>query len=582
MKKNYITLVIMLLIMPYTNLHAETGFGGVEQLFNPAFSPVQNSMGNKNQATNRTEQPKSEEIVPDVDISSPQRKDYIKNSESNVFGANLFTGAFARKGATQFNPNYAIAVGDKIHARFWGAYEYDSLITVDPKGNIYLPHVGPVKVLGVRNKDLQKVVLSEVSKVFRANVNSYASLATAQPVRVFVSGFVNRPGLYSGTSMDSILHYLDQAGGIDTERGSFLNVQIKRGKKIRSTANLYDFLFKGIIPLVQLSDGDVIFVTPRQKTVEVSGLAENAKLFEFDSSSRNLARISQLAKPMAKATHVRVIRNSGTVHNVEYYPLKDISTVNLDNGDEIVFTADKRPATITVRVEGELISEHEYVLPYGARMGVLLTKMRLSKQADASAIQLFRESVKDRHQEMLKTSLKKLESSVLTVRAGTNEESQLRKNDAELLLQWIERAKEIEATGQVVITQADKIEDILLENGDIVNVPAVDNLVFVGGGVLFPNTFAINQEQAVEDYINMAGGYSQDEDLARIIISHRDGSFEDIDEGSWFGSLSDADIRSGDKILVLQKHDPKMRQIFKEVTQMIYQVALAAGVALRF
>ena len=33
---------------------------------------------------------------------------------------------------------------------------------------------------------------------------------------------MNRPGLYNGTSMDSLLHYLDQAGGIDAERGSFL------------------------------------------------------------------------------------------------------------------------------------------------------------------------------------------------------------------------------------------------------------------------------------------------------------------------------------------------------------------------
>ena len=42
----------------------------------------------------------------------------------------------------------------------------------------------------------------------------YASLAAAQPVRIFVSGFVRRPGLYGGTSLASLLHYLDQAGGV--------------------------------------------------------------------------------------------------------------------------------------------------------------------------------------------------------------------------------------------------------------------------------------------------------------------------------------------------------------------------------
>jgi protein involved in polysaccharide export with SLBB domain len=57
-------------------------------------------------------------------------------------------------------------------------------------------------------------------------------------VGVFVSGYVHRPGLYNGTSMDSLLHYLDQAGGIDPERGSFLVVQVKRGSQVRAVVNL--------------------------------------------------------------------------------------------------------------------------------------------------------------------------------------------------------------------------------------------------------------------------------------------------------------------------------------------------------
>ena len=196
--------------------------------------------------------------VAEIPPLSPQRLDYSANLNSDVFGANLFTGAFARQGATQFNPDYAVAAGDNIHVRLWGAFEYDASLTVDPKGNIFLPHVGPVQVLGVRNQDLQGLVESAIGKVFRANVYGYASLAAAQPVRIFVGGFVHRPGLYSGTSMDSLLHYLDQAGGIDPERGSFLNVQVKRGSQIRATVSLYDFLLEGRMPLTQLGDGDVI------------------------------------------------------------------------------------------------------------------------------------------------------------------------------------------------------------------------------------------------------------------------------------------------------------------------------------
>lgn len=264
---------------------------------------------------------------------------------SDVFGANLFTGAFARQGATQFNPDYMVAIGDRIQVRLWGGFTFDSVLVVDPQGNVFLPQVGPVRVLGVRNQDLQQVVDSAMRQVFRANVFSYASLAEAQPVRIFVGGFVLRPGLYNGTSMDSLLYYLDQAGGIDPERGSFLQVQVKRGLQVRSEVNLYDFLLHGQMPQVQLGDGDVIFVAPRRNVIKVSGLVDNAKRFEFSSDRLTVAELSQLAKPLARATHVRVVRNTGTIRNTEYYPLEKTEAVALANGDELEFTADKKTGT---------------------------------------------------------------------------------------------------------------------------------------------------------------------------------------------------------------------------------------------
>jgi protein involved in polysaccharide export with SLBB domain len=202
-------------------------------------------------------------------------------------------------------------------------------------------------MLGVKNQDIQRVVDSAVATIFKSSVYSYASLAAAQPVRVFVSGFVNRPGMYAGTSMDSLLHYLDQAGGIDTERGSFLNVQVKRGQQIRATVNLYDFLLQGTTPAVQLADGDVILVSTRQNTLMVTGLAENPKRFEFSTATKTLADIMPMAKPRAQATHARITRNTGTKKSVEYYPLGESASVVLANGDESgIHRRQKSPAPL--------------------------------------------------------------------------------------------------------------------------------------------------------------------------------------------------------------------------------------------
>lgn len=520
--------------------------------------------------------------APDVRTQPPQLFDYSANVDSDVFGSQLFTGAFARQGATQFNPDYIVTVGDKVQVRLWGAFEFDQVLLVDPKGNIFIPHAGPVQVMGVRNQELQRIVESAVARTFRNNVSSYASLAAAQPVRVFVGGFVNRPGLYSGTSMDSLLHYLDQAGGVDTQRGSFLQIEVKRGMQVRSTVNLYDFLLNGSMPLIQLSDGDVIFVAPRKQTVKVSGLVANAKQFEFGDNTLTVANLARMAKPQPMATHVRVVRNTGAVKNVEYYPLASANTVLLRNGDELEFTADKKPGTITVRVEGEHLSAQEYVLPYGARMGQLLQQIQYSERSDKESLQLFRLSVKDRQKQMLATALKSLETVALTARSGTSDEAALRKEEADLLLRWVDRAKQVEPSGQVVISQAGGRNNLLLENGDVIRVPTRDGLVLVSGEVLFPNAIAFDSAMDLEDYVKRAGGYTQNADAARIVVARRDGSFAEVNgEKGLFGlGSSDSAIRAGDEILVLPKIDVKSRQIWKDMTQIIYQIAVSTKVVL--
>lgn len=508
--------------------------------------------------------------------------DYSQNLKSDVFGAHLFTGAFANQGPIQFNNDYVITNGDQLQVRFWGGFDFDAQLTVDPKGNIFLPHVGPVKVMGVRNQDLQRTVEMAVRKVFRANVYCYASLAAAQPVRVFVGGFVNRPGLFGGTSMDSLFHYLDQAGGIDPERGSFLNVQIKRGDVIRAEINLYDFLLHGRMPMVQFTDGDVIFVTPRKHVVKVAGQVANAKRFEFAESRQSVADLAGMAKPLAHATHVRIMRNTGPVRNAEYYPLQDASRIMLQNGDELEFTADKKPGTITVRVEGEHLSAQEYVLPYGAKLGDLMGQVKFTERSDADSIQLYRLSVKDRQKSLLNASLKSLETAALTARSGTSDEARLRKEEAELLLQWVERAKNVEPSGQVQIAQSKTRGQLPLENGDVLKIPAKDGLVLVSGEVLFPNAIAFDSTLNAEDYIQRAGGYTQNADASRIVVAHRDGSFDEARPDSGFLGIGgkSAGMRPGDEILVLPRIDVKSRQIAKDLSQILYYIAISAKVAL--
>jgi len=538
----------------------------------PSSSSVQSTSSSQPQVQPTSQQPSPVTQPPARRQAVPP----VAIEEGSVFGSNLFVGAFSQGVGSSFNPNYAIAIGDMVRIDFWGGFELHSTFTVDPKGNVFLPHIGPVHIAGVRNQDLQGLIQLASKNVFRTTVHIYASLATSQSVRVFVSGFVKQPGLFEGTSMDSLLYYLDKAGGIDFDRGSFLKIEVKRNNQVRSTINLYDFLLHGELPMVQFADGDMIFVHSRQHTIVVSGLAENPNRFEFKKKQLKVSDLIELAKPLANVTHIRVTRNTGMVKYIEYFRISKASDVLLNSGDEVEFTSDQKSGTITVRVEGEHESAQEYVLQGGTRLGDLLKMIEFSDRSNKNSIQLFRRSVKENQKKMLDASLRSLEAAALEARSGTVEEAQLRVSEASLLLQWVDRAKAIEPLGQVYIAGSNR-DELFLENGDVLNVPSKDLLVMISGEVLFPNAIIYNKRYRIRDYIKQTGGLLQSADSSRIVVAHVDGSYDVVSARE-----RGRKVHPGDSILVVPIVDFKTGQFVKDVSAILFQLAFVAKTALLF
>lgn len=487
-----------------------------------------------------------------------------------VFGSQMFTGRFAQQTFSGFNPDYQIAVGDRLMVRMWGAQVYEAYQTVDPQGNIFVPNVGPVAVLGVRNTDLNRQVEEAVKRVFRSNVGTYATLDSAQPVKLFVTGFVRAPGLYAGLSSDSVLAYLDRAGGIDPERGSYLNVQVLRAGRTRATIDLYRFLLDGVIERPQLQDGDTIVVQPRRHTVTVTGEAQNPYLFEIRQSTIPATDLLRYAVPKPSATHLSVVRNTGVELKSEYHAIGKADQVMVQSGDLVTLTADKYPTTLLVRVEGAQRGERSIVLPNGATLKDLIARLNPSPQANMAGLQLYRKSVQARQKQTLEVALRNLETSALTARSTTAEEAALRKTEADLMLAFVERARNVQPLGQVVLADRESADTLLLEDGDVVNVPESKNLVLVSGEVLFPNALVYSQKAAVNDYVDLAGGFTQKADTSKVLVLRANGSV--APSGSAPGP--------GDEIMVLPKIDSKNVEVARGLTQIIYQIAIAAKVAL--
>ena len=488
-----------------------------------------------------------------------------------MFGSQIFSGRFGSEAFSGFNPGYQIAVGDRISVRMWGAFNFDAVQTVDAQGNIFIPNVGPVRVLGVRNADLNQQMESQVKRTFRANVGVYATLEGAQPVKIYVTGFVKAPGLYGGLSSDSVLYYLDRAGGVDPDRGSYLEVDVLRGGQPRAKVNLYRFLLSGQIEPLQLQDGDTIVVTSRKHTVQVGGEVLNPYIFEFARPQVPATELLAVARPRPGATHLSIVRKVGAQRRSEYHPIANAAQVTIEDGDEVTLTSDKYPGTILVRIEGAHLGERTLVLPYGAKLSDAMQRLKPAQQSNAAAVQLFRRSVAVRQRELIETSLRSLETYALTARSATSEEAALRGREAQQILEFVDRARRVEPRGQVILAQAELAGETLLEDGDIIRVPETSNMVMVSGEVLFPNALVFDRSASVETYVQRAGGYNQGADKARVMVVRQDGSVAPA-EGTT--------PQPGDEILVLPKIETKNVELVRGITQIIYQIAVAARIAL--
>lgn len=493
-----------------------------------------------------------------------------------VYGAWLFGGGFEDTSFTGINPLYRISQGDQLLVQLWGGIELQQSITVDAQGNIFVPRVGPVKVLGVANKDLNGVVLQSIKRVYKANVEAYVTLASSQTVKVFVSGMVPKPGIYEGQSADSVLRYIDKAGGIKADLGSYRRIQVKRNDSVVADIDLYAFVQQGSMPSVQLQDGDLIFVSSRIGNVTVEGEVGFRGQYELLHSPTPLSEVIGAVVMGERATHVTVVAKEGDRVNAHQYGVDEIGQVNVDAGAVIRLSSQLRPDSISIELLGEHESTTEMVLPWGASLKDLLDKVEYTSLSDKGSVQLFRQSVADRQKEMLEASLSALEQSVMTARSATKDTAELRKIEADSVLAWIDRARRVTPRGLVLLADGYDPAEVILNQGDKVVIPARRNMVLVHGEVLFPTAITYAKGRSIERYVDQAGGSTSDLGDMNTLVMKPNGMFVKANR-----RLDSKDlVGPGDEIFVLAKPELKALQLTKDISQVIYQVAVSAAVAL--
>lgn len=513
----------------------------------------------------------------DLPIANTKSGTYQTGAKSVAFGIppygeGLFAGGFRGVRADGLNPDYKIAPGDLITLRLWGAVEVEQVLPVDAQGYIFIPSVGPVKIQGSSQEALNNKVKSAIQSIYPENVNVYTNLQGIQPVAVFVTGEVADPGRYAGTPNDSVLYYLHQAGGVDSQLGSYRAIKIIRNNKIIGLVDLYSFLTEGVLPKVQFRDGDTVVVGRRQSDVLVAGEVEKEYLYELTARENQGQDLLRYARTKPGVTHVLVrgVREEGLLSH--YYTLEEFKTVKLSRGDELLFSADQEQNKVVIQVEGRYYGPSHYAVSNDVTLTELLNNIRVPQyQADVGSISIRRISVAERQKESLKESLRRLETTYLGAPSSTPEEAAIRVKEAELISSFVQRAALIEPNGRIVVANNGKVADVRLQDGDIITIPEISDSTLISGEVLVPQAAIFEPGKNVLDYIERAGGFTQHADEENILIVRLSGEVR---------KSKDVDLQPGDEIIVLPVVPTKNLQLATSITQILYQLAVAAKVAI--
>ena len=190
-------------------------------------------------------------------------------------------------------------------------------------------------------------------------------------------------------------------------------------------------------------------------TNAVDVAAENARLkAELASARAELtgAKLIELADPQPRATHVSLSGSRGGAPYNLYLPMNDFKALRLENGDQIRFLADRPGDTIMVEAQGAIRGASRFPVRRNTRLHEVMSYIAVEPgRANLEGLYIKRKSVAVRQKKAIEDALRRLEQNAYTATSASSDEAQIRSKEAEMLSNFISRAKEVQPEGVVVV-----------------------------------------------------------------------------------------------------------------------------------
>jgi protein involved in polysaccharide export with SLBB domain len=111
--------------------------------------------------------------------------------------------------------------------------------------------------------------------------------------------------------------------------------------------------------------------------------------------------------------------------------------------------------------------------------------------------------------------------------------------------------------------------DLVLQDGDILNIPQINNTITIQGEVLYPNTVVYQDNQKLKYYIKQAGGYTEKARKNKVYAVNLDGTVSIIKKAK--------DIKPGAQIIVPEK-EPREKLNFTQYLSIFTTIAMMGSV----
>jgi polysaccharide export outer membrane protein len=114
--------------------------------------------------------------------------------------------------------------GQTVHLLVFNAPDFSIVSQVSDNGDLTVPMVGPVHIVGLNSDTAGKMIADRLSSLNLVNSPHVAVTVDTQALGVTVLGEVHSPGIYPPTGKERLSDLLAQAGGMTANTGRVIEI----------------------------------------------------------------------------------------------------------------------------------------------------------------------------------------------------------------------------------------------------------------------------------------------------------------------------------------------------------------------